>query len=120
MYTAEAVADKAAGAPDKDRSVIIACLPLKFHPAAIRASALFDLLPIVGPPEGRVFRVFEHAPNLGPVRPGNSGFIFRAAGRDCRAGDEAPSAFCRRSSYADERRYSLYAKPRIFAAPRRD
>ena len=35
-------------------------------------------------------------------------------------GDEAPSAFCRRSSYADERRYSLYAKPRIFAAPRRD
>jgi hypothetical protein len=50
----------------------------------------------------------------------NSGFISRAAGRDCRAGDEAPSAFCRRSSYADERRYSLYAKLRIFAVPRRD
>jgi hypothetical protein len=35
-------------------------LPLNFHPAAIRASACFGLLPIVGRPEGRVFRPLLH------------------------------------------------------------
>ena len=62
---------------------------------------------------------FELAPDVGPACPGNSGFIRRPAGRGCRAADEALSAFCCRSSYADARRYSLYAKPRIFGAPRR-
>jgi hypothetical protein len=63
--------------------------------------------------------VSELAPNAGPGRLGNSGFIRGSAGRGCRAADEARSAFCRRGSYADERRYSLYAKPRIFAELRR-
>src|ERR1700733_8776627 len=66
------------------------------------------------------FQGADHELNMPPsLDRGGAGkfrFIFRAAGRDCRAGDEAPSAFCRRSSYADERRYSLYAKLRIFAA----
>ncbi len=62
----------------------------------------------------------ELAPNAGPVRPGKFRLHLPPDWPGCRAGDEAPSAFCRRSSYADERRYSLYAKPRIFAAPRRD
>jgi hypothetical protein len=43
----------------------------------------------------------------------------RLAGRSCRAAG-APSALYRRSSYADERRYSLYANPRIFVGPRRE
>ena len=63
--------------------------------------------------------LFELAPNAGPGRLGNSGFIRGSAGRGCRAADEARSAFCRRGSYADERCYSLYAKPRIFAGLRR-
>ena len=58
-------------------------------------------------------------PTLDHAAPEKSGFIRGSAGRGCRAADEALSAFCRRASYADERRYSLYAKPRIFVAPRR-
>jgi hypothetical protein len=41
-------------------------LPLNFHPAALRASAGFGLLPNVGPPEGRVFRAF--IPSAGWMR----------------------------------------------------
>ncbi|MEI5679264.1 MULTISPECIES: hypothetical protein, partial [unclassified Mesorhizobium] len=33
-------------------------LPLNFHPAAIRASAVFDPIPFFGPPEGGVSRLY--------------------------------------------------------------
>lgn len=34
-------------------------LPLNCHPAAIRASTVFDPIPFFGPPEGGVFRLFH-------------------------------------------------------------
>ena len=84
-----------------------------------RGPDVSDQPPLTGPFRMLVHGWFELAPNAGPGRLGNSGFIRGSAGRGCRAADEARSAFCRRGSYADERRYSLYAKPRIFAELRR-
>jgi hypothetical protein len=48
--------------------------PLNFHPTALRASAGFGPLPIVGPPDGGVFRPFGPLPDVGPPEGG----VFRA------------------------------------------
>src|ERR1700733_829553 len=53
----QAAGNRASAEPD---------LPLKFHPAAIRGSAWCALLPIVGPPETRVFRLLALLPIVGP------------------------------------------------------
>lgn len=85
----------------------------------LRSQATADQPPETGPERMLVHGWVELAPNAGPGRLGNSGFIRGSAGRGCRAADEARSAFCRQASYADECRYSLYAKSRIFAELRR-
>jgi len=46
-----------------------------------------------GSSAGASARAIELAPNAGPRRLGNSGFIRGSAGRGCRAADEARSAF---------------------------
>jgi hypothetical protein len=65
----------------------------------------------------QVQSVSELAPNLGPPRLVNSGFIRRLAGSVGQVAD-APSALLQ-ARYVAAARYSLYAKPRIFAALRR-
>ena len=57
----------------------------------------------------------EPAPNLGPPRLVNSGFIRHLAGRVDQMADAAPSALSARARYVAAARCSLYAKPRFFS-----
>ena len=59
------------------------------------------------------------APNLGPLGAGKFSFIGQPPGRDCRLTGEALRVLGCRSRCAVGPRCSLYAKPRIFGAPRR-
>src|SRR5690606_12941467 len=58
-----------AGKKVNHRHFKLADLPLSFHPAAVRASAVFEVLPEFGPPGWRIFRA------CGSWRMGRAGAI---------------------------------------------
>ena len=78
-----------------------------------------DLSPVSHPGMSRELCVRELAPNLGPLGAGKFSFIGPPPGRDCRLTGEALRVLGCRSRCAVGPRCSLYAKPRIFDAPRR-
>src|SRR6516164_8338090 len=77
------------------------------------------LAPESRPTASSINHLFGLAPNLGPLGAGKFSFIGQPPGRDCRLTGEALRVLGCRSRCAVGPRCSLYAKPRIFGAPRR-